>query len=224
MRLKGKVSIVTGGSQGIGEYVARRLGQHGSNIVIADINEEAGVVAIEKLRSEHGIDAIFIRTDVGEEESVQNMIQKTVKQYGGIDALVNNAGLSVRKSVMETSLAEWQKLMHVNLQGTFLCSKYTIPEIAKRGGGSIVNIASLHAYKTITRLAAYAASKGAITALTRQMALDCGQYNIRVNAVCPGSIDTPMLHNLFSTLPDPKEAFEQSWLFNPLGELAMAKM
>jgi NAD(P)-dependent dehydrogenase (short-subunit alcohol dehydrogenase family) len=218
MRLKDKVSIVTGASQGIGEYVAEKLGQHGSKIVIADINEETGAKVLERFKST-GIHAIFVKTDVSDEQSVREMIKTTVNHYGGMDALVNNAGISLRKSVVDTTLEEWQKVMNVNLQGTFLCSKYAIPEIAKRGGGSIVNMASWHAYKTITRLAAYAASKGAITALTRQMALDCGPLKIRVNAVCPGTIDTPMLHNLFSTLPDPENALKQTLDFQPLGRI-----
>lgn len=218
MRLKDKVTIVTGAAQGIGEYVAKKLGEHGSKIVIADVNEETGAQALRGLKDE-GIDAIFVKTDVGNEDSVKEMIKTAVDQYGGIDSLVNNAGISLRKSVVDTSLEEWQKVMYVNLQGTFLCSKYAIPEIAKRGGGSIVNMASWHAYKTITRLAAYAASKGAITSLTRQMALDCGPLKIRVNAVCPGTIDTPMLHNLFNNLPDPEDAFRQTLDFQPLGRI-----
>jgi NAD(P)-dependent dehydrogenase (short-subunit alcohol dehydrogenase family) len=173
---------------------------------------------LERFKST-GIHAIFVKTDVSDEQSVREMIKTTVNHYGGMDALVNNAGISLRKSVVDTTLEEWQKVMNVNLQGTFLCSKYAIPEIAKRGGGSIVNMASWHAYKTITRLAAYAASKGAITALTRQMALDCGPLKIRVNAVCPGTIDTPMLHNLFSTLPDPENALKQTLDFQPLGRI-----
>jgi NAD(P)-dependent dehydrogenase (short-subunit alcohol dehydrogenase family) len=218
MRLKDKVTIVTGAGQGIGEFVAQKLGEHGSKIVIADINEETAEQALKKIKSS-GIEAVFIKTDVGNEVSVQKMIEAAVNQYGGIDGLVNNAGITLRKSVVDTSLEEWQKVMYVNLQGTFLCSKYAIPQIAKRGGGSIVNMSSWHAYKTITRIAAYAASKGAITSLTRQMALDCGPLNIRVNAVCPGTIDTPMLHNLFSNLPDPEDALNQTLDYQPLGRI-----
>ncbi|MGF6951593.1 NAD(P)-dependent dehydrogenase (short-subunit alcohol dehydrogenase family) [Neobacillus sp. B4I6] len=220
MRLKDKVTIVTGAGQGIGNEVARKLGEHGSKIVIADLNEEVASKALDEFESA-GIEAIFIKTDVADEKDVQNMIQATVSHYGGVDALVNNAGISFRKSVMETSLEEWQKLMKVNVQGTFLCSKYAIPEIAKRGGGSIVNVASWVAYRTITRLAAYTASKGAITSLTRQMALDCGPLKIRVNAVCPGIIDTPMQKNLYADLPE--DAFKQTLDYQPLGRIGTAE-
>ncbi|MCM3160768.1 SDR family NAD(P)-dependent oxidoreductase [Metabacillus litoralis] len=219
MRLKGKVSIITGGSQGIGEATAKKLGEHGSKVVIADINEEKGLQTVEKLK-EDDIDVIFIQTDVSNEKSVINLMKKSVEHYGGIDSLVNNAAATMRKSAMDTTLEEWKKVIDVNLTGTFLCSKYAVPEIAKRGAGSIVNMASWHAYRTITRFAAYAASKGGMTALTRQMALDCGPLNIRVNAVCPSTVDTPMLYESFKSLPDPEEAFSQSLAYQPLGRIA----
>ncbi|MGE5702632.1 MAG: SDR family NAD(P)-dependent oxidoreductase [Clostridia bacterium] len=222
MRLQDKVTIVTGASQGIGACIVQKLGAHGSKIVIADVNQEEGEKVLAQLR-EAGTDAIFVLTDVKDETSVISMIETTVQTFGGIDALVNNAAVSMRKSILDTSLEEWQNVMGVNLQGTFLCSKYAVPHIAKRGGGSIVNMASWHAYRTITRLAAYAASKGGITALTRQMALDFGPMNIRVNAVCPGTIDTPMLYRTFSTLPDPEEAFRQTLDYQPLGRIGTAE-
>ncbi|MFE4708687.1 SDR family NAD(P)-dependent oxidoreductase [Peribacillus simplex] len=222
MRLKDKVSIITGGSQGIGEATAKKLGEHGSKVVIADINEEIGLQTVEKLRS-NDIDVIFVKTDVSNEQSVKSLIKETVEHFGGVDSLVNNAAATMRKSVIDTSLEEWKKVIDVNLTGTFLCSKYAIPEISKRGGGAIVNMASWHAYRTITRFAAYAASKGGMTALTRQMALDCGPLNIRVNAVCPSTVDTPMLYETFKSLPDPEDAFEQTLAFQPLGRIASAE-
>lgn len=219
MRLKNKVSIITGGGQGIGEAIAKKAGEHGSKVVIADINEETGAQTLDRLKTS-GIDAMFVRTDISMEEDVIHLMKETVHQYGGIDILVNNAAATFRKSVMETTLEEWNKVINVNLTGTFLCSKYAIPEIEKRGGGSIVNIASWHAYRTITRLAAYAASKGGMTALTRQMALDCGKLNIRVNAVCPSTVDTPMLYHTFREVPNPEEAFEETLKFQPLGRIS----
>lgn len=218
MRLKDKVAIITGGSQGIGEGIAKKLGEHGAKIIIADINEETGATALEALTSA-GIESIFVKTDVSNEESVIHMIQNAVQQFGGIDILINNAAVVLRKSAVDTSFDEWQKVIGVNLTGAFLCSKYAIPEIEKRGGGAIVNIASWHAEKTITRLAAYAASKGGMTALTRQMSLDCGPLNIRVNAVCPSTVDTPMLQHTFAGLDDPEAAFKQTLAFQPLGRI-----
>ncbi|TQR13771.1 SDR family oxidoreductase [Psychrobacillus soli] len=219
MRLKEKVTIITGGSQGIGEATAKKLGEHGSKIVIADIDKETGLKTVRDLQAQ-GIEAIFWKTDVSNEQDVQDLMHVTVEQFGGVDALVNNAAATIRKSVQDTSLEEWQKVINVNLTGAFLCSKYAIPKMEKRGGGAIVNMASWHAYRTITRFAAYAASKGGMTALTRQMSLDCGPLNIRVNAVCPSTVDTPMLYETFKSLPDPEDAFQQTLDYQPLGRIA----
>lgn len=218
MRLKDKVAIITGGSQGIGEGIARTFGQNGAKVVIADVNEELGNQVIDKLKNEK-IESLFVRADVSREDDVQALINQTVDHFGRLDLLVNNAAVNIRKSAEDTSFEEWQKVIGVNLNGTFLCSKYAIPEMKKQGGGAIVNIASWHAEKTITRLAAYAASKGGITALTRQMSLDCGPDNIRVNAVCPSSVDTPLLHQTFASLEDPDAAFEETLQFQPMGRI-----
>jgi hypothetical protein len=218
MRLKDKVAIITGGSQGIGEGIARTFGRNGAKVVIADINQELGSQVIEKLKEED-IKGLFVKTDVSQEEDVKAMVKAAAGHFGGIDILINNAAVNVRKSVVETSFEEWQKVIGVNLTGAFLCSKYSIPEMEKRGGGAIVNIASWHAEKTITRLAAYAASKGGMTALTRQMSLDCGPLNIRVNAVCPSTVDTPLLQQTFANLEDPDAAFEETLKFQPMGRI-----
>jgi len=216
MSVKDKISIVTGAAKGIGEGIAQKLGEHGAKIIIADNNEEEGLKTLDRLKS-MGIEGIFVKTDISNEQDVKDMIQAGVKKFGGIDILINNAGISLRKSVVDTTLEEWQRVLNINLTGAFLCSKYTIPEIEKRGGGSIVNISSFHADSTITRIAAYSASKGGLTALTRQMALDCGPLNIRVNAVSPGIIESGQL--LWKDYPNPDEALNQSLAFQPLGRI-----
>ncbi|MGG3574648.1 glucose 1-dehydrogenase [Bacillus gobiensis] len=218
MRLKEKVAIVTGGGQGIGAGIAEIFGKEGAKIVLADVNEETGRQKTDELKTA-GVEAIFVKTDVSDENQVQDLIQTAIEEFGGIDILINNAAVTVRKSAVDTTYAEWQKVIGVNLTGAFLCSKYSIPEIEKRGGGAIVNIASWHAEKTITRLAAYSASKGGLTALTRQMALDCGPLNIRVNAVCPSTVDTPLLRQTFASLEDPEEGFRQTLEFQPFGRI-----
>lgn len=222
MRLKDKVTIITGGSQGIGEQIGHTFGEQGAKIVIADINEELGQDAIKKLK-EKNIEAIFVQTNVSSEEAVVNLINQTIERFGGIDILVNNAAANIRKSAEETSFEEWRHVYGVNIDGPFLCSKYAVPEMRKRGGGAIVNIASWHADKTITRFAAYASSKGALTALTRQMALDCGKDNIRVNAVLPSSVDTPMFYVTLDALPDPEKALKETLDYQPLGRLGTAE-
>ncbi|MEK4566705.1 SDR family oxidoreductase [Alkalihalobacillus sp. FSL R5-0424] len=218
MRLQNKVAIITGASQGIGEGITRTFAREGARVIVADVNKELGEQLVREL-TEATIEAHFVEADVSNEDHVRSLIAKTVETYGGVDILVNNAAVTVRKSVEDTSLEEWQQILGVNLTGAFLCSKYAIPEMKKRGGGAIVNIASWHAEKTITRLAAYAASKGGLTALTRQMSLDLGPHNIRVNAVCPSTVDTPLLEKTFASLENPEEAFNQTLEFQPFGRI-----
>lgn len=214
MRLRNKVAIITGGSQGIGEGIARTFSREGAKVVIADVNVEKGQALAKELADAH-----FIKADVSSEEQVRQLVEETTATFGGVDILINNAAVTVRKSVEETSFEEWQQILGVNLTGAFLCSKYAIPEMKQRSGGAIVNIASWHAEKTITRLAAYAASKGGLTALTRQMSLDLGPHNIRVNAVCPSTVDTPLLEKTFASLEDPEAAFKQTLEFQPFGRI-----
>src|SRR5690625_4562498 len=216
MRLKDKVAIITGGSQGIGRGIVKVFAEEGAKVVIADINSETGELAETEFQNEN-LQVAFHRTDVGDEDDVKDLIKFTAGKFGGVDILVNNAAVNYRKSVLETSLEEWNSLMNVNLTGAFLGSNYAIPEMQKRGGGSIINIVSWHAETTITRLAAYAAAKGGLTALTRQMALDYGRDQIRVNAVGPSTVETPMLQKTFDSLEDPEQALEESLAFNPMG-------
>src|SRR5690625_3116978 len=202
MRLENKVAVVTGGSQGIGRGVAELFAEAGAKVVVADIDAETGENTIKALMDKN-LEVRFHKTDVSNEEDVKNLIDYTVNEFGKLDILVNNAGINFRKSVHETSLEEWNNLIGINLTGPFLCSKYAIPEMQKQDTSSIINMASWHAETTITRLAAYASAKGGLTALTRQMALDYGQHQIRVNAVGPGSVDTPLLQQTFASLEDP---------------------
>ncbi|MBB6450418.1 NAD(P)-dependent dehydrogenase (short-subunit alcohol dehydrogenase family) [Geomicrobium halophilum] len=218
MRLQEKVAIVTGGSQGIGKGIARTFGKEGAKVIVADINEELGRECVQELQN-NDVDAFFHPTDVSDEASVMELVKVVSDNYGGIDILVNNAAINFRKAVHETSLEEWNQLLGINLTGPFLCSKYVLPLMQKRGGGSIINIASWHAEKTITRLAAYASAKGGITALTRQMALDYGADQIRVNAVGPSTVDTPLLQKTFESLDDPDEAFKQTLDYQPMGRI-----
>ena len=192
MRLKNKVAIVTGGSQGIGRGIVKMFAEEGAKVVIADINSETGELTETELQEEN-LQVAFCRTDIGNEDDVKELIRFTAGRFGSVDILVNNAAVNYRKAVHETSLEEWNNLMNVNLTGAFLCSKYAIPEMQRQDGGSIINIISWHAETTITRLAAYASAKGGLAALTRQMALDYGKDQIRVNAVGPSTVDTPML-------------------------------
>lgn len=216
MRLENKVAIVTGGSQSIGRGIVELFTREGAKVVIADIDVEAGNQTIDALNDKN---IRFHKTDVSDEADVKSLIEYTINEFGKIDILVNNAAINFRKAVHETSLEEWNNLMGINLTGPFLCSKYAIPEMQKQETSSIINMVSWHAETTITRLAAYASAKGGLTALTRQMALDYGQYQIRVNAVGPSSVDTPLLHKTFASLENPEKSFEESLAFNPMGRV-----
>ncbi len=202
-RLDGKTAIVTGGAQGIGEGIARVLAGAGARVVVADVNAERGERVAAALR-DGGHEAAFCRTDVSLEEDVRRLMAFTVEAFGGLHVLVNNAGIGVYKTVEEASAEEFDRCIAVNLRGVFLCCKYAIPHLRAAGGGAIVNIASVHAVQNVPGTAPYAASKGGVLALTRQIALDYGRDGIRVNAVCPGWVLTPLTEGIFAASGDPE--------------------
>ncbi|MBN1227237.1 MAG: glucose 1-dehydrogenase [Deltaproteobacteria bacterium] len=191
-RLKGKVSIVTGAGSGIGRGIASLFAKEGSSVIVADVMPEGGKET-ERLINEAGGKAFFVKTDVSKSSEVESMVKETVEKYGKISVLCNNAGISTGDTTKITEVPEdvWDRIMSINLKGVYLCCKYTIPEMIKNQGGSIVNIASMAAM-TMAPRAAYAASKGGVVSLTRSLAFQYGYYNIRVNAICPGSVETPM--------------------------------
>ena len=205
MKLKDKVAVVTGAGSGIGKGIATVFFREGAKVVVADWDEQAGKKTAEEIRRSGG-DAFFVKCDVSNEEQVKAMIQVTIAKYGRINVLVNNAGIGVYKTVLDTTSEEWDRCLAVDLKGVFLCSKYAIPHIKAAGGGAIVNIASVHSYQNVGGTAPYAASKGGVVALTRVMAIDYGRDKIRVNAVCPGWIDTPLTQGIFADSPDPEKA------------------
>jgi hypothetical protein len=204
MKLKDRVAIVTGAGSGIGKGIATVFCREGAKVAVADLDEEAGKKTAEEIHRS-GADAFFVKCDVSNEEQVKAMIEATIAKYGRINVLVNNAGIGVYKTVLDTTSEEWDRCLGVDLKGVFLCSKYAIPHIKEAGGGAIVNIASVHSYQNVGGTAAYAASKGGVVALTRVMAIDYGRDKIRVNAICPGWIDTPLTENIFAETPDPEK-------------------
>ncbi|GAC1461289.1 MAG: SDR family oxidoreductase [Chamaesiphon sp.] len=201
MRLKAKVAIVTGAAVGIGKGVATVFSQEGAKVVVVNRGEKPGEQTAEEIRSKGG-EAIFAKCDVSNEDDVKAMVQKTIDTYGRIDILVNNAGIGTYKSVVNTTSEEWDQCLAINLKGVFLCSKYSIPHIQAVGKGAIINMSSVHAHATANGVAPYCASKGGITALTRNMAIDYGP-TIRVNSIAPGWIWTPLIENLFKGYDDP---------------------
>lgn len=201
MRLKDKVAIVTGASKGIGKGVASVFSQEGAKVVIVANGIREGEEVVAEIR-EKGGDAIFVKCDVANEDNVQNVVKTTIDTYGHLDILVNNAGIGTYKSVVETTSEEWDRCLAVNLKGFFLFSKYSIPHMQSVGKGIIINMSSVHAHASAKGTAPYCASKGAITSLTRNMAIDYGP-EIRVNSIAPGWVLTPLIEDLFNSSDDP---------------------
>jgi NAD(P)-dependent dehydrogenase (short-subunit alcohol dehydrogenase family) len=203
MKLEDKVGIVTGAAAGIGKGVATVFSQEGAKIVVVDWDDKAGEKTAGEILGKGG-NAIFVKCDVSNEEHVKAMVQKTIDTYGQLDILVNNAGVGIYQSVLDATSQEWDRCLAINLKSVFLCSKYSIPHMQAIGKGAIINMSSVHAHATANGVAPYAASKGGITALTRNMAIDYGP-TIRVNSIAPGWVWTPLIENLFKSYPDPAE-------------------
>lgn len=219
MKFQNKVAIVTGAAMGIGKGIALILGQEGAKLVLADVNVPEGLKTCSELEK-LGYEAFFVECDVSKEDQVKAMITASVERYGTIHILVNNAGIGFYKTVLETTSEEWDLCLGINLKGAFFCSKYAIPHIQAAGGGSIINIASVHSHQNVSGSAAYAASKGGLLALTRQMAIDFGKDKIRVNAVCPGWTYTPNVQRIFDRYPDPikfRQEVERRQILGRLG-------
>jgi NAD(P)-dependent dehydrogenase (short-subunit alcohol dehydrogenase family) len=219
---RGKVAVVAGGGAGIGLAAARKLAQEGASVVICSDREDQTTQAAGGL-SEENLEVRGMRADVTSSADMKGLVDFAVEAYGGLDVLVNSAGVQRYGTVADTEESVWDEVLGVNLKGIYLASRYAIPEMRERGGGAIVNVSSVQAIASQRGVAAYTASKGGINALTRAMALDHAHENIRVNAVCPGSVDTPMLRwaaDLFKG-EDTVEATVEDWgRMHPLGRVA----
>jgi NAD(P)-dependent dehydrogenase (short-subunit alcohol dehydrogenase family) len=190
MRLKDKVTVITGAASGIGLATARRFGLEGAIIVAADVLEVSDACR-EVLQT--GVTGRFYQADVSKAEQVERLFDEVVTSFGRLDVLVNNAGIGLSKRITDTTEADWDRLMDVNLKGVYLCARAAIPVMQRQGGGTIVNVASELGLVGGSEIAAYCASKGGVVQLTRAMAVDHCQDGIRVNCVCPGPVATPLL-------------------------------
>lgn len=216
--LTGKRALIAGGASGIGRATALLFAREGAAISVVDLDEVGGR-AVGKEIDHEGSRAIFVPCDVTQAGDCQRAVEQTVRDLGGLDVLVNSAGIIRRASVLETTEAEWDQVMAVNVKSVFLLSKYAIPVLAEAGGGVIINVASGWGLVGGPRAAAYCASKGAVVQLTKSMALDHGRQNIRVNCICPGDTDTPMLRDEARQLGEPMEQFLAEAAERPLGRI-----
>ncbi len=201
-RLEGKRAIVTGAGAGIGRAIALRLSDEGARVALADLDEQAA----ERVAGEIEGKTLARRVNVTRAEEVEALVQSVVEEWGGLDVMVNNAGIGVAGTTPETSEEDWERLMAVNLKGTFLGMKYAIPAMRGSGGGSIVNISSVAALVGIPERAAYSATKGGILALTKAAAIDHVGEGVRVNCIAPGTVDTPWIGRITAGYEDPEEA------------------
>lgn len=219
LRLENKVAIVTGGASGIGREIAIKFSEEGAKVVIADLREEP--LAEEKptleVIKENGGEAIFVNTDVSSEEDVDKMFINTIEEFGDVDILVNNAGIYSSRKLHELDKEGWEKTMQVNLTGVFNCSKKVIDYFMnEEKSGKIINISSIAGLVGYAESPAYCASKGAVTNLTRELALDYAPHRINVNAICPGVIKTSMTEE-FREDPERKSFLEENTPYPRLG-------
>jgi NAD(P)-dependent dehydrogenase (short-subunit alcohol dehydrogenase family) len=195
MRLQGKVALVTGAGSGIGRATSILFGKEGAKVVAVDIDQASGNSTVQHIKDDGG-NASFVQADVGKSGDVMRMIESAIDLHGQLNVLFNNAGINPWGTVVDTTEEVWDKTIAINLKGVFLGCKFAIPHMIRQGGGSIINTASVNGLFGLTSECAYDASKGGVVLLTKATAIDFGSKNIRVNCVCPGITDTPLLHKL----------------------------
>ena len=199
-RLEGRRAIVTGGGSGIGRAIVERYASEGARVLVADLDGAAA----ERVAGELG--ALAQQVDVADTTHVAALVERAVEEFGGLDTIVNNAGVGLAATAPETSEADWQRVIDVCLKGTFLGMKHAIPAIREAGGGSVINMASVGALIGIKDRAAYCAAKGGVMALTRAAAIDHVGEGVRINCIAPGTVDTPWIERITAGYDDPAEA------------------
>lgn len=206
MRLEDRVALITGAGSGIGRATALLFAKEGAKVAVADLDETAARETVDMIREQNGSGAA-LTGDVSEPESARTMVEGALAAFGRIDVLFNNAGIGHVGTLHETEVDDWDRVINVHLRGVFLMSKYAIPHMLERRSGVIINMSSTIAHIGLEKRAVYTAAKGGILSLTRSMAVDYARYNIRVNAICPGTIYTPFVESyLRRSYSDPEKA------------------
>jgi NAD(P)-dependent dehydrogenase (short-subunit alcohol dehydrogenase family) len=217
MKLEGRVTIITGAASGIGRASAVEFAREGAKVVVADINLDGAQETAKQIESAGGV-ALAVRADVSDPQSVQNLIERTLDAFGKLHVLFNNAAIQVNKTIADTTFEEWNRQLGINLGGVFLCSKYSLPHLINTAG-CVINMASVNGFFVEPMCAGYCATKGAIIALTKAMAIDHGKDGIRVNCICPGYIDAGLAWEYFEVQPDPAAARAAAGKLHALGRV-----
>jgi NAD(P)-dependent dehydrogenase (short-subunit alcohol dehydrogenase family) len=215
---RGKIAVVTGGAMGIGEATARKFAQAGAAVALLDVNDVAGSATAKSIAST-GAECEFFSCDVSSNSSVERAVQGVIGRFNGVDVLVSNAGIQDYGDIVSTTEETWDRLLSINLKGCFLSAKHSIPSMLQRGGGAIVVVGSVQSMSAVANSAAYVTAKHGLLGLVRAMALDYAQKGIRVNCVCPGAIDTPMLRWAASLDNNPQAVIETCNRMHAMGRI-----
>ena len=218
LSLEGKVAMVTGAASGIGRAISIRLAEMGAFVAVLDIDETKGRETATEIEA-HGRAALFLKCDVRSAADCRRAVESTIERFDKVDILCNCAGIAIRKDIVELTEDEWDLALDVTLKGIYLLSREVVPHMVRNGGGSIINLGSGWSLKGGPRAASYCAAKGGVVNLTRAMAIDHGKHNIRVNCVCPGDVETPMLLSECAQLGEDKEAFMREAANRPLARV-----
>ena len=213
-RLAGKTAIITGAGQGIGEAIAVAFVAQGARVVIAERNPETGAAVAERVRAEGGA-AVFVHTDVADRASVEAMALAAEKAFGPVDILVNNAGINVAKEPLSLTDDDWRRCFAVDLDGVWHCCRAVLPQMLASGRGSIINIASVHGFSIIPHFFPYPVAKHALIGLTRSLGIEYAAKGVRVNAIAPGYIQTPICEDWWATFPDPAAERQRAYDLHP---------
>jgi NAD(P)-dependent dehydrogenase (short-subunit alcohol dehydrogenase family) len=222
MRLQGRIAIVTGAGAGIGRAIAELFAREGALTVAVDINAERAQETTDGILAEGCVAEVEV-VDCAEPDAVRDLVDGVARRHGELHVVVSNAAIQYEKSIEDTPPEDWDRVLGVNLRGTYLLAKHAIPHLRRLGGGSIINMASVNGFWVEPQLGAYTAAKGGVIALTKSIALDFGRENIRCNCICPGYIDTGMAQRYFDAQPDPAKARAEAGAMHALGRMGRAE-